>query len=94
MAEEKKKTKRPTPLKRDSQNEKRRLINKSFKSSIRSTLRDFDEALASKDKTTVQKALSEVYSFMDKGTKRGLFKLNKANRTKARIAAKAASVVI
>ncbi len=74
------------------QNEKRRLINKSFKSSVRSALRDFDEALASKDKTNVQKAWNDVFSTMDKGTKRGRFKANKANRTKARMAARAATV--
>ena len=94
MAEEKKKIKRPTPLKRDIQNEKRRLINKSFKSSVRTAIHEFDKALASKNKESVQKALDRVYSAMDKGTKRGIFKANKADRTKSRIAAKLATLAI
>jgi len=91
-AKENKKTKRPTAIKRDIQSEKRRLINKSFKSQIRSSMRLFEETLVSKDKAAIQKALSEIYSLMDKGVKRGVFKLNKANRTKSRMTARVASV--
>jgi small subunit ribosomal protein S20 len=79
-----KKVKRPTALKRDLQNEKRRLINKSFKSVVRTTLRDFDETLSTKDKEKIQSSLNEVFSILDKGVKRGVFKVNKAARTKAR----------
>lgn len=82
--EEKKKTKRPTALKRDDRNEKHRLINKSFKSSARTTLRSFEEALKSQDKERIQESLSHVYSVMDRGVKRGIYKSNKADRIKAR----------
>lgn len=82
--EAEKKAKRPTALKRDLQNEKRRLINKSFKSVVRTTLRDFDASIATKDKEKIQSSLNNVFSIMDKGVKRGVFKINKAARTKAR----------
>ncbi len=83
-----KKTKRPTALKRDDQNEKMRLINKSFKSNARSTIRNFEEALKTQDKGRCQEALNEIFSVMDKGVKRGVYKHNKADRIKSRAAQK------
>lgn len=82
--EEKKKTRRPTALKRDMRNNKHRLINKSFKSSARTTERLFEEALESKNKSKIQEALKQIYSAADKGLKRGVYKPNKAARIKAR----------
>jgi small subunit ribosomal protein S20 len=91
--EEAKKTKerRPTPLKRDMQNEKRRLRNKSFKSSVRSAIRQFDESVQKGDEAAIKADLNAVYSLMDKGVKRHVYKINKASRTKARLAARAAA---
>ncbi len=89
---EKKKTKRPTALKRDIQSEKHRLINKTFKSRVRSAVREFETALTARDQSSLRTTLNEVYSLMDKGVKRGIYKPNKANRTKARMAAKVAAV--
>ena len=89
-AAKKTKVRRPTPLKRDLQNEKRRLLNKSFKSSVRTAMRQFDETLTKGDASSIQQQLDAVYSMMDKGVKRGIFKMNKASRTKARLAARAA----
>lgn len=90
MAEEKKekkKEKRPSAQKRDLQSEKKRIINRNFKSQIRTAIRDLEEALPKKDTALNKKHLSEIYSLMDKGVKKGIFKVNKANRTKARLAA-------
>ena len=57
MAKEaQKKTKRPTALKRDIRNDKHRLINKSFKSNARTTMRTFEEALQAQDKERFQNA--------------------------------------
>lgn len=83
--EEKKKEKRPTAQKRDLRNEKMRLINKSFKSNVRTTMRTFEEALKGQDKTGIQTALNEIYSVMDRGVKKGIYKPNKAARLKSRI---------
>lgn len=82
--EEKKKVKRPTAQKRDLRNEKMRLINKSFKTNVRTTMRSFEEALKAQNNERIQATLSEVYSAMDIGVKRGVFKINKASRIKAR----------
>ena len=85
------KVKQPTPLKRDIQNEKRRLRNKAFKSSVKTALRHFEEALPKGDKAATQEHLNNMYSLMDLGVKRGVYKLTKASRTKMRLTARAAS---
>jgi len=86
---EPKKIKRPTALKRDIQNEKRRLRNRSYKSQVRTVIRSFEEALPKGDEALITAKLNEVYSCMDKGVQKGVFKLNKAGRTKARMTARA-----
>ena len=91
--EKKAKARRPTPLKRDMQNEKRRLQNKSFKSSVRTAMRKFDESLPSGDAAAIKENLNAVYSLMDKGVKLHVFKQNKASRTKARLAARSVAKV-
>jgi small subunit ribosomal protein S20 len=94
MAKEEKagKKKRPTAEKRILQSTKQRLINKSFKSEVRTAIRAFESALKSREQTSIQTAMANVYSMMDRGCKRGVFKKNKASRLKARAAAKAAQV--
>jgi small subunit ribosomal protein S20 len=90
MAEEKQEKKKairiPTAHKRFLQSEKRRLINKAFKAQVRTVVRSFEESLTKKDPTAVKSELDAVYSMMDKGVKRGVYKLNKASRTKSRYA--------
>ena len=82
--EEKKKIKRPTAQKRDLRNAKQRMINKSFKSNARTTMRSFEEALKNQDKARARDALNAVFSVMDRGVKRGIYKPNKAARIKSR----------
>ncbi len=89
--EEKKKIKRPTAEKRDIRNLKKSMASRVFKSQIRTSLRAFDQALKDQEKDQIQQKLNGVYSFIDKGVKRGLFKQNKANRIKAAAAAKVAA---
>lgn len=91
MAEEqKKKKKRATALKRDIQNEKKRLVNKAFKSRVRTAMNALESAIQSNEKDQVSAQLSQVYGLMDKGVKRGIYKLNKASRTKSRLTKKVA----
>lgn len=94
MAKEEKggKKKRPTAEKRIIQNTKQRLINKSFKSEVRTAVRVFEAALKVREEKAVQVALANVYSMMDLGFKRGVYKKNKASRLKARAAAKVAQL--
>lgn len=83
-----KKTKRPTAQKREIQNKKRRLLNKTRRSKIRTAVRSLDEAISEKGIT--QEKLNQIYSLVDKAVKTGLIKQNKADRTKARLAARVA----
>lgn len=89
QAENKTRTKRPTALKRDIQNSKRRIINKAFQNRVKTAIRRFELSLSSKDNDAIKGQLNDVYSLMDKGVKRGVFKINKASRTKSRLTARA-----
>jgi small subunit ribosomal protein S20 len=91
-AEEVKKVKRPSPQKRDIQHEKRRLQNKAYKSSIRTSIRSFEDTLAKGDPKETKVKLNEVNSILDKAVKKGVIKLNKASRTKSRLTARSAKV--
>ena len=75
------KVKRPTALKRDLQNERNRLRNKAFSSRVGTAVKSANNAPAS-DRSA---KLSEVYSLMDKGVKKGIFPKNKADRLKSRL---------
>jgi small subunit ribosomal protein S20 len=86
---ENKKVKKPSALKRDLQNEKNRLRNRSHRSSVLTAIRDFEGSLSKKEPTEQTKSkLSKVYRLMDKGVKKGIFTLNKAARTKSRLHAR------
>jgi small subunit ribosomal protein S20 len=94
MAEEKKagaKVKKPSALKRDIQNEKKRLSNRSYRASVLTSIRSFESSLNSKEAPeTVKTKLNQIYSLMDKGVKHGVFKPQKAARTKSRLTARLA----
>ena len=83
-----KKVKRPTAQKRDIQNAKRRLNNKIYKSQVRTAIRHFHETVEKGEAAAIQERLSEVYSLLDKCVKTGVYKLNKASRTKSRLTAR------
>lgn len=85
----KKSTRKPSALKRDIQSEKRNLNNRSFKSTVKSATLSLHGSLEKKEaKEAILKKLSDLYSLMDKGVKKGMFKQNKADRTKSRLFAK------
>lgn len=95
MAEEKKdakketKQKRPSALKRDLQNEKRRVSNKSYRAKVLTAIRGFQDAVEKKeDAAALKTKFDSISSLMDKGVKKGVFKVNKASRTKSRLAAR------
>jgi len=80
--------------KRIQVNERNRLANRYYKSSTRTLIRMFFKDLEtykiSKDpeqKEKLQKTLSSIYSFLDKGTKKKIFHKNNASRKKAKLAA-------
>lgn len=83
------KTRQPSALKRDLQNEKRRLRNRSYRASVLTSIRSLESAVSQKETPeAVKEKLNTIYSLMDKGVKKGVYKPNKAARTKARLAAR------
>ena len=83
------KTKQPSARKRDLQGEKKRVRNKSYRASVLTSVRALEASLSQKDSPEALKSkLSAIYSMMDKGVKKGIYKPNKAARTKARLTAR------
>jgi len=83
-AQEKKASKRGrSTRKRQVQNLKRRGENRAFLSEVHTAIRHCREE---KDAAKRQKLLAQVASFMDKGVKKSVFKKNKADRMKSRLA--------
>jgi small subunit ribosomal protein S20 len=80
-----KKERRPQAQKRAIQAEARALRNRTFKSRFRTALRALRDSVKAGVQEAIQEQLATVYSLADKGTKRGVFKANKAARVKSRI---------
>ena len=87
MAEEVKKKKRPTALKRVIQDQKKCLQNKMRKSSLRTAVRKLKEVITNKEEKEIQAKLKLVYKELDKGVKNGILKKNTATRSKSRLTA-------
>ncbi len=84
-------TRKPSALKRDLQGDKRRQRNRSYRASVLTSIRSLDNSLTQKEpKEAIKTKLNALYSMMDKGVKRGVYKKEKAARTKARLAARCA----
>ena len=73
-------------------NERNRLRNRYYKSSVRTLIKNFFKDLdiyknskKPEDKEKVQKTLSSIYSLMDKGTKKNIFHKNAAARKKSKL---------
>ncbi len=80
------KVKQPTALKRIIQSQKRRNQNKSLKAQVRTSLNIFNSALSKKEgKESAKSKMSDIFSIVDKGVKKGIFKKNKAARIKAKV---------
>lgn len=74
-------------------NQRNRLRNRFYKSSVRTLTKTFFKDLevykvskTPEDKEKLQKLLSSVYSLIDKGTKKNVFHKNTAARKKAQLA--------
>ena len=80
--EAKKKEKVPTAKKRILQSKRRQLANKILKTKVKNSCKDLLSA-PSGEKVTL---LSDVYQWVDKAVKKGVFKENKGSRIKARFA--------
>lgn len=75
-------------------NERNRLRNRLYKSSVRTSIKKFFKNLeiykvsqSPQDKEAAKQILNSVYSLIDKGTKKNIFHKNNASRKKAKLAA-------
>ena len=75
-------------------NERNRLRNRFYKSSVRTLIKVFFKDLENyqnsknpDDKKKLRKVLNSVYSLIDKGTKKNVFHRNSAAKKKAKLAA-------
>ncbi len=78
-------------IKRNAQNEKRRLRNKSVKSELKTAVRSFREAADSGDAEATQKALRHASRKLDKAVSKGVIHKNQAANRKSAMARQAAS---
>lgn len=74
-------------IKRNLTNEKRRILNASYKSSVRTAIKRVETAVQEKNLEEAKLALNAVNSKLDKGHAKGVFHKNFVNRNKANLAA-------
>lgn len=73
-------------IKRNKTNEKRRLSNASFKSSVKTAIKAVENAVTAKDKDKAQVTLSLAHKKLDKGLAKGVFHKNFVARHKSGLA--------
>jgi small subunit ribosomal protein S20 len=73
-------------IKRNKQNEKRRLRNKSVKSSLKTAIRKFNEATQAGDTETATALLRDASRKLDKAATKGVIHKNQAANRKSAIA--------
>ena len=75
--------------KRVRQSEKRRVINRSHRTKVRTYIRKLRSALDTGSTQDVQKLLPETISVIDKSVQKGVLHANAAARHKSRLTARA-----
>ena len=75
-------------------NKRNRLINRYYKTSVRTLIKIFFQGLETyqtsqnpEEKEKLKKILNSIYSLIDKGTKKNIFHKNAASRKKSKLAA-------
>jgi len=79
-------------IKRNKQNEKRRLRNKSVKSALKTAVRKFHEASQTGDAENAAVLLRDASRKLDKAVSKGVIHKNQAANRKSAIAKKLASL--
>ena len=80
-------------IKRNKQNEKRRLRNKSVKSSLKTAIRKFHEAVEAGDQEKAILLMREASRKLDKAASKGVIHKNQAANRKSSIAKRAHALV-
>ena len=73
-------------MKRNLQNEKRRLANAAFRSGLKSSVKEVEDAVENNDKEAAVKALSFANKKLDKSISKGISQKNYVARQKSRLA--------
>lgn len=73
-------------IKRNRQNEKRRLANRSVRSELKTRIRSVESAVASGDADSAREALQLAQKRIDQAAAKGVLKKNTAARRKSRLA--------
>ena len=79
-------------IKRNRQNEKRRMRNKSVKSSLKTAVRKFNETAAAGDAEAATTLLRDASRKLDKAASKGVIHKNQAANRKSAIAKRLASL--
>ncbi len=79
-------------IKRNKQNEKARQRNKSVKSALRTSVRQFREAAEAGDTEAATQAMRAAYVKLDKAASKGVIHQNQAANRKSAIARRAAQL--
>jgi small subunit ribosomal protein S20 len=79
-------------IKRNRQNEKRRLRNKSVKSALKTSVRKFNEATTTGDAEQAGALLREASRRLDKAVSKGVIHKNQAANRKSAIAKRLSSL--
>ena len=72
-------------IKRNKTNEKRRLHNASFKSSVKTAVKAVEHAVAANEKDKAVETLSFAHMKLDKGLAKGIFHKNFVARNKSNL---------
>lgn len=72
-------------LKRNLTNEKKRLLNAAFKSSVKSAVKSVEKATEAKDVPNAEAALIVAFTKLDKAVSKGFLHKNNASRNKSRL---------
>lgn len=72
-------------IKRNKTNEKRRLRNASFKSSVKTAIKSVELAVQANDKEKAVQALSFAHKKLDKGQAKGIYHKNFVARHKSQL---------
>ncbi|CCV64287.1 30S ribosomal protein S20 [Alteracholeplasma palmae J233] len=70
-------------IKRNKTNEKRRLSNASFKSSVKTAIKEVHLAVAASDKDKAVSSLAVAHKKLDKGQSKGIYHTNFVARHKS-----------
>ena len=79
-------------IKRNRQNEKRRLRNKSVKSSLKTAIRKFREAADAGDVATATDLMKSASRQLDKAASKGIIHANQAANRKSALAKRTAAL--